>query len=138
MINPESISSVTKLRNPKGNPKFTLFFRSFYFPLEEIMREGYHITEMAFWNPDPENPDHIIRTGRPKDDETGVSEFPHLIVNQARVLDYFAEAAARYRNATPDTVKWGARIEDDDQVMALIPVSAVTQRIDEAMAEGRA
>ncbi|MDN5661576.1 MAG: FAD-dependent monooxygenase, partial [Brevibacterium aurantiacum] len=35
----------------------------------------------------------IIRTGRPKDDETGISEFPHLIVNQARVLDYFAQFA---------------------------------------------
>lgn len=67
-------------------------FQAFGFA-EEIMREGYHITEMAFWNPDPENPDHIIRTGRPKDDETGVSEFPHLIVNQARVLDYFAQFA---------------------------------------------
>ncbi|MDN6380215.1 MAG: FAD-dependent monooxygenase, partial [Brevibacterium aurantiacum] len=60
---------------------------------EEIMREGYHIIDMSFWNPDPENPEHIIRTGRPKDDETGISEFPHLIVNQARVLDYFAQFA---------------------------------------------
>ena len=49
-------------------------------------------------------------------------------------VDYFAEAAAHYRNATPDTVKWGARIEDDDQVMALIPIEAVTARIDQAMA----
>lgn len=48
-------------------------------------------------------------------------------------VDYFAEAAKRYRNATPDTVKWGARIEDDDQVMALIPVEAVTARVDQAM-----
>ena len=28
------------------------------------------------------------------DDPTGISEFPHLIVNQARVLDYFAEFMA--------------------------------------------
>ncbi|RBP62754.1 phenol 2-monooxygenase [Brevibacterium sanguinis] len=67
-------------------------FQAFGFA-EEIIREGYHITEMAFWNPDPENPENIIRTGRPKDDETGISEFPHLIVNQARVLDYFAQFA---------------------------------------------
>ena len=25
---------------------------------------------------------------------TGLARFPHLIINQARVLDYFAEAAA--------------------------------------------
>src|SRR5690606_10038878 len=31
---------------------------------------------------------------RPPDDPTGISEFPHLIVNQARVLDYFSEFMA--------------------------------------------
>ncbi|WP_210604750.1 FAD-dependent monooxygenase [Brevibacterium oceani] len=77
-------------------------FQAFGFA-EEIMREGYHITEMSFWNPDPENPEHIIRTGRPKDDEHGISEFPHLIVNQARVLDYFAQFAAQSPGRiTPD------------------------------------
>ncbi|MES1951244.1 ADP-heptose--LPS heptosyltransferase [Salinisphaera sp. S4-8] len=49
-------------------------------------------------------------------------------------VDYFAEAAARYRNATPDTLKWGTRIEDDAGVMALIPVGAVTERVDQAVA----
>ena len=46
---------------------------------------------MCFWNPDPTNPQNIVRTGRPADDPRGVSEFPHLIVNQARILDWFAE-----------------------------------------------
>ena len=77
-------------------------FQAFGFA-EEIMREGYHIIDMAFWNPDPENPEHIIRTGRPKDDENGISEFPHLIVNQARVLDYFAQFAKQSpARITPD------------------------------------
>lgn len=77
-------------------------FQAFGFA-EEIMREGYHIIDMSFWNPDPENPEHIIRTGRPKDDETGISEFPHLIVNQARVLDYFAQFASQSpARITPD------------------------------------
>lgn len=49
-------------------------------------------------------------------------------------VDYFAEAAAHYRNRTPDQLKWGTRIEDDDGVMALIPVNAVTARIDQVMA----
>ncbi|MCD1287374.1 FAD-binding monooxygenase [Brevibacterium sp. GP-SGM9] len=77
-------------------------FQAFGFA-EEIMREGYHIVDMSFWNPDPENPEHIIRTGRPKDDEAGISEFPHLIVNQARVLDYFAQFAKQSPGRiTPD------------------------------------
>lgn len=50
-------------------------------------------------------------------------------------VDYFAEAAARYRNSTPDRLKWGTRIEDDDGVMALIPVDAVIARLDQAMTD---
>ncbi|MBI9001528.1 FAD-binding monooxygenase [Corynebacterium sp. CCM 9185] len=65
-------------------------FQAFGFA-SEVTDEAYRITEMAFWKPDPANPDHIYRANRAIDDETGVSEFPHLIVNQARVLDYFAE-----------------------------------------------
>ncbi|MDQ4489396.1 FAD-binding monooxygenase [Sinomonas sp. ASV486] len=65
-------------------------FQAFGFA-PEIIAEAYHITEMNFWQPDPENPQNIKRTSRAVDDEMGISEFPHLIVNQARVLDYFAE-----------------------------------------------
>ena len=68
-------------------------FQAFGFA-EEITAEAYQIIEMAFWRPDPEDPSRIIRTGRAVDDETGISEFPHLIVNQARVLDYFARFMA--------------------------------------------
>ncbi|GAA3287658.1 FAD-binding monooxygenase [Arthrobacter citreus] len=60
----------------------------------EITAEAYRITEMAFWRPDPADPASIARSGRALDDETGISEFPHLIVNQARVLDYFARYMA--------------------------------------------
>ncbi|MBG6190886.1 phenol 2-monooxygenase [Arthrobacter sp. CAN_A212] len=68
-------------------------FQAFGFA-ERITAEAYRITEMAFWKPDPADPTRIIRTARPLDDPAGVSEFPHLIVNQARVLDYFAEFMA--------------------------------------------
>lgn len=68
-----------------------------------ITAEAYQICEMNFWAPDPENPDHIHRTSRAVDDPQHVSEFPHLIVNQARVLDYFAEAAVNGpARITPD------------------------------------
>ena len=66
-------------------------FQAFGFATR-ITEEAYRITAMAFWKPDPDDPRRIIRTGMPADDPAGVSEFPHLIVNQARVQDYFAEA----------------------------------------------
>jgi phenol 2-monooxygenase (NADPH) len=68
-------------------------FQAFGFA-ERIITEAYRITEMAFWKPDPADPSRIARASRAVDDPTGISEFPHLIVNQARVLDYFAEVMA--------------------------------------------
>ncbi|MFC5789114.1 3-hydroxybenzoate 4-monooxygenase [Agromyces tardus] len=68
-------------------------FQAFGFA-ERIIAEAFRITEMAFWKPDHEDPTRIVRAARTIDDETGISEFPHLLVNQARVLDYFAEFAA--------------------------------------------
>ncbi|MCO4256249.1 FAD-binding monooxygenase [Pseudarthrobacter cellobiosi] len=68
-------------------------FQAFGFA-ERIIAEAYRITEMAFWKPDPADHSRIARAARTPDDPTGISEFPHLIVNQARVLDYFAEYMA--------------------------------------------
>ena len=68
-------------------------FQAFGFA-ERIIAEAYRITEMAFWKPDPADPSRIVRSARAVDDTTGISEFPHLIVNQARVLDYFGEFMA--------------------------------------------
>ena len=68
-------------------------FQAFGFA-ERIIAEAYRITETAFWKPDPADPSRIVRTARTPDDPVGISEFPHLVVNQARVLDYFAEFMA--------------------------------------------
>lgn len=69
-------------------------FQAFGFA-RQIIDEAYQITETNFWTPDPENPAHIVRSSVTDDDPAGISEFPHLIVNQARVIDYFAEYARR-------------------------------------------
>ncbi|HWV76043.1 MAG TPA: FAD-binding monooxygenase [Isoptericola sp.] len=74
-------------------PRSVETFDAFGFA-ERIVAEAYNIGWMNFWGPDPENPKHIVRTSRTEDYGLKISEYPHLIVNQARVLDYFAEAAA--------------------------------------------
>lgn len=68
-------------------------FQAFGFS-RRIVEEAYQITETAFWKPNPDNPEEIIRTSITPDDPSGMSEFEHIIVNQARVLDYFAEFMA--------------------------------------------
>lgn len=74
-------------------PRSVETFQAFGFA-ERITAEAYNIGWMNFWGPDPGNPGSIVRTSRTEDYGYKISEFPHLIVNQARVLDYFAEAAA--------------------------------------------
>ena len=61
----------------------------------EIVDEAYRNVETCFWKPDPADPTRIVRTSRAPDDATGVSEFPHVYVNQSRILDYFFREAAR-------------------------------------------
>ncbi|MGO4296522.1 FAD-binding monooxygenase [Glutamicibacter sp. MCAF14] len=80
-------------------------FQAFGFA-EQITAEAYIIKETTFWNPDPQNPEHIIRTDRTPDDPTSVSEFPHLVVNQARVIDYFAQFAANSPARTVPDYGW--------------------------------
>jgi len=74
-------------------PRSVETFQAFGFA-DRITAEAYNIGWMNFWAPDPEDPAKIVRTTRTEDYGFRISEFPHLIVNQARVLDYFAEAAA--------------------------------------------
>ncbi|WP_427869210.1 FAD-binding monooxygenase [Leucobacter luti] len=79
-------------------------FQAFGFA-EQIIQEAYQITEMAFWKPNPDKPEDIVRTAVTPDDPNGISEFPHLIVNQARVIDYFNEFAER--SPARSTVDYG-------------------------------
>jgi phenol 2-monooxygenase (NADPH) len=68
-------------------------FQAFGFA-ERLAAEAHHVTEFAFWQPDASDPTRIARAGRSPDDPKRLSEFPHILVNQARVLDYFAEFMA--------------------------------------------
>ena len=50
---------------------------------DRLIHEAYRVNEVAFWRPDPTDPGRITRTGRIDDVEEGLSEMPHVIVNQA-------------------------------------------------------
>ncbi|MEM6746335.1 MAG: FAD-binding monooxygenase [Pseudomonadota bacterium] len=65
-------------------------FQAFGFA-EKVKREAYWVNETTFWNPNPDRPDEIYRTGLIQDVEDGLSEMPHVILNQARVHDRYLE-----------------------------------------------
>ncbi len=60
-----------------------------------LIDEGYWVNEVAFWRPDPQDRARITRTARIQDVEEGLSEMPHVIVNQARMLDYLLDHMER-------------------------------------------
>lgn len=57
----------------------------------KLVREAYWVNETVFWRPSPEDRSKIVRTGRVQDTADGLSEFPHVIVNQARLLGYLED-----------------------------------------------
>ena len=61
----------------------------------QLVQEGYQVNEVTFWRPDPDEPGSITRTGRIEDVEDDVSEKPHMIVNQARMLSYLRDRMLR-------------------------------------------
>ena len=65
-------------------------FNAFGFA-DKVLKQGYWVNETTFWKPDPQQPDRIIRNGRVQDVEDGLSEMPHMILNQARVHDMYLE-----------------------------------------------
>lgn len=58
---------------------------------ERVLKEAYWVNETTFWKPDERAPEQIVRSGRVQDVEDGLSEFPHVILNQARIHDGFLD-----------------------------------------------
>ncbi|MDH2404411.1 FAD-binding monooxygenase [Bradyrhizobium sp. SSUT18] len=65
-------------------------FHAFGFS-ERVLKEACWVNETTFWKPDERMPEKIIRSGRVQDVEDGLSEFPHVILNQARIHDGFLD-----------------------------------------------
>ena len=63
-------------------------FEAFGFA-HKVAAEAYWVNEVTFWRPDDTGT--IERVDRIQDVEDGLSEMPHVILNQARVHDFFLE-----------------------------------------------
>src|SRR5918995_3735075 len=65
-------------------------FHAFGFS-ERVLKEAYWVNETTFWKPDDKKRENIVRSGRVQDTEDGLSEFPHVVLNQARVHDFYLD-----------------------------------------------
>jgi phenol 2-monooxygenase len=104
---------------------------------DELIHEGYSVNEVAFWRPDPADPSRITRTGRIDDVEEGLSEMPHVIVNQARMLAYLLDHMER--SAAKLTPFYGLHSDDitiDTSGSAEYPVTVELQHLKGSEATG--
>lgn len=107
-------------------------FEAFNFS-ERVLKEACWINEVTFWKPDEEG-SRIVRHGRVQDTEDGLSEFPHVVLNQARVHDFYLEGM---RNAPSRLEPHYARRFVDlavDEAAADYPVTVRLERTDAAHA----
>jgi phenol 2-monooxygenase (NADPH) len=68
-------------------------FEAFGFA-HRVLNEAYWVNETTFWKPDYANGadgNRIVRSGRVPDVEEGLSHMPHVILNQARVHDFYLD-----------------------------------------------
>jgi phenol 2-monooxygenase len=65
-------------------------FEAFGFS-ERVLKQAYWVNETSFWKPDDYDRAKLVRGGRIQDTEDGLSEFPHVILNQARVHDFYLD-----------------------------------------------
>jgi phenol 2-monooxygenase (NADPH) len=72
-------------------------FEAFGFS-ERVLKEACWINETTFWKPDDTFKDKIVRYSRIQDVEDDLSEFPHVVLNQARVHDFYLEVMRNSAN----------------------------------------
>ncbi|HEY0912092.1 MAG TPA: FAD-binding monooxygenase, partial [Bradyrhizobium sp.] len=58
---------------------------------ERVLKEACWINETTFWKPDDSRRENIVRSGRVQDTEDGLSELPHVVLNHARVHDFYLD-----------------------------------------------
>ena len=109
-------------------------FEAFGF-VHQVLKEAYWVNETTFWKPDDSeggDKSRIVRSGRVPDVEDGLSHMPHVILNQARVHDFYLEkmqkSAARLE---PHYCRRLARLERDADESAPFPVTVQFERQDE-------
>ncbi len=97
---------------------------------DRLVREGYWVNEVCFWRPDPEDRTSIMRAGRIKDTEEDLSEFPHVIVNQARMLAYLRDHMERSPSrSAPFYGLHAAEVEIDTRGSSDYPVTVTLRHM---------
>ena len=104
---------------------------------DRLVNEAYWVNEVCFWRPDAEDPTKIKRVRRIRDTEEGISEFPHVIVNQARILVYLLDHMERSPSRlAPFYGLHASRVEVDTSGSSEYPVTVTLRHMRELEESG--
>ncbi|HEY1511897.1 MAG TPA: FAD-dependent monooxygenase [Solirubrobacteraceae bacterium] len=104
---------------------------------DRLLNEAYWVNEVCFWRPDPEDPTRIKRAARIQDTEDGLSEFPHVIVNQARMLAYLRDHMERSASRlTPFYGLEASDVEIDTSGASEYPVTVALRHVQDRKETG--
>ncbi|KAJ0135869.1 Uncharacterized protein HZ326_21105 [Fusarium oxysporum f. sp. albedinis] len=78
---------------------------------ETLLRESYHVMELAFWSDNGQGQSKIHRTHLAPDTEPGLSHQPHVILNQARINEIILDEVNRLKGGVSDTwIEYGLQV----------------------------
>jgi phenol 2-monooxygenase len=77
---------------------------------EPLLKESYHVMELAFWSSDGQN--GIKRTDVAPDTEPGLSHQPHVILNQARINEIMIDEIKRLKGHSNIGIEYGYQVQD--------------------------
>ena len=87
----ESKSGPLQFGQADGVSCRTIEIMEAYNSSEHILKESYWLNQIAYWDSDKGDQNRIIRTKKVDDPRIGLSEFPHVVLNQARIHDMLLE-----------------------------------------------
>lgn len=77
-----------ELANADGVHSRTVETMATFGAAHEVLAEAHEITDMAFWKPNPDKPDEIIRDNSTRELPKELSEFPMVLLTQVRLIDH--------------------------------------------------
>ena len=107
-------------------------FEAFGFA-DRVLKEAYWVNETTFWKPSEADRSCIARSGRVQDVEDGLSHMPHVILNQARVHDFYLDIMEKSPSRmVPHYNRKFAGLERAPDGVNDFPVTARFERMDSA------
>jgi phenol 2-monooxygenase len=93
---------------------------------ETVLKESYWLNQTAFWEPSKDQPETIVLKQKVADARIGLSEFPHVVLNQSRMHDLLLDGMLNSpAQLQPDYSRSLLKIEIDESISQDISLNGI-------------